>query len=297
VTHAGWYARRRGILEHLESGKITVVDSGIHDYLCLIADHKTGVCRASAEKIHVLAGAGVSLRAIQRSLAKLEEIGWIKRFLVPGRRGNYHIAIARFFVREASGTWLSVNLERTNDWRLVQFDAVTDPSFIRQGPVSEVSPIQEVEELEEIHKDSKTVRTSRAKARHPRKDFKNLKTKGSVTQESDTRFQSIKEQFETEFSSRNPGVAAPFDGGDGKALKALLKTQSHATTETLISWLQNAFNSEGDYPLLPGFRLREFCAHATKFTCGPLKKAGSRRAMSNLQPDSESIARIKRLVR
>jgi hypothetical protein len=293
VTHTGWYARRRGILEHLESGKVTLVDSAVHDYLCLIADHKTGVCRASAEKIHVLAGAGVSLRAIQRSLAKLEEIGWIKRFLVPGRRGNYHIAIARFFVREASGTWLSVNLERTKDWREVQFDAVTDPSFSRQGGVTEVSPIQDSKNLEvEERKNSKAVKTGRAKARHPQKDFKNLKT-----EEPDSRFQVIKEHYEAEFKIKNHGVNPPFDASDARNLSSLLKSQPDQTADTLTSWLQNAFNSESGYPLLPGFRLREFCSHATKFIAGPLKKGRNARVLSNLQPDAESIARIRKLVR
>jgi hypothetical protein len=34
---AGWYKRRRGILEHIESGSIDLLKSGIHDYLSLKA--------------------------------------------------------------------------------------------------------------------------------------------------------------------------------------------------------------------------------------------------------------------
>src|ERR1700735_1708811 len=145
--HWGWYARRRVVLDHLEARTITLIDSGIHDYLCLIADYKTGEGRPSAEKIHVLAGAGISLRAIQRSLNKMEKLGWLKRFMTPGKKGNYYIVICRYFVRDASGTWQSVNLERTTDWRAVQFDPVTDPSFLSDGSVTrrdtEVSPVQE----------------------------------------------------------------------------------------------------------------------------------------------------------
>jgi hypothetical protein len=129
VNYAGWYPRRRGILEHLEKGAVSLVDVAIHDFLCLIADHRTGVAWASAEKLHALAGAGITLRAVQRSLEKLEGLSWIRRFRVPGRRGNYPTLIGRYFVRDASLNWLSVNLSRTTDWRNVQFDPVTDPSF------------------------------------------------------------------------------------------------------------------------------------------------------------------------
>jgi hypothetical protein len=129
VNYAGWYPRRRGILEHLEKGAVSLLDVAIHDFLCLIADHRTGVAWASAEKLHALAGAGITLRAVQRSLEKLEGLSWIKRFRVPGRRGNYPTLIGRYFVRDSSLNWLSVNLSRTSDWRDVQFDPVTDPSF------------------------------------------------------------------------------------------------------------------------------------------------------------------------
>jgi hypothetical protein len=147
----GWYPRRRGILEHLEQGTITLLDDAVHDFLCLTADHRTGVTWVSAEKIHVLAGAGISLRAIQRSLAKLEVLEWVKRFRVHGKRGNYATLIGRYFVRDASLRWWSVNLSRTNDWRNVQFDPVTDASFVRNaagkggdtGDGTEASPIQE----------------------------------------------------------------------------------------------------------------------------------------------------------
>ena len=152
MSYGGWYARRRGILEHLDEGTISLLDSAVHDFLCLIADHETGVCRASAEKIHALCPSDISLRAIQRSLARLEEIGWVKRFRTPGKRGNYPIVLGKYFVTDASLRWKSVNLEKTTDWRNVQFDPVTDPSFVGDGacqssvtePDTDVSPVQEV---------------------------------------------------------------------------------------------------------------------------------------------------------
>lgn len=85
MNYTGWYPRRRGILEHLETGTVSLLDVAIHDFLCLIADHRTGVAWVSAEKLHALAGSGINLRAVQRSLEKLEALSWIKRFRVPAR--------------------------------------------------------------------------------------------------------------------------------------------------------------------------------------------------------------------
>jgi hypothetical protein len=127
---AGWYPRRRGILEHLEHGAISLLDSAVHDFLCLIANHRTGVAWASAEKIRALCPQDIRLKAIQRSLQKLERIGWLKRFRTHGKRGNYPVVIGKYFVRDASLNWLAVNLEKTCDWRNVQFDRVTDTSFV-----------------------------------------------------------------------------------------------------------------------------------------------------------------------
>ena len=152
MRYAGWYARRRGLLQHLDEGTISLLDLAVHDFLCLIADHRNGVARASAAKIKALCSADISLRAIQRSLARLEEISWIKRFRVHGKRGNYAVVIGKYFVTDPSLKWKSVNLERTTDWRSVQFDAVTDPSFVDEVSChpgvtdreTEASPIQEV---------------------------------------------------------------------------------------------------------------------------------------------------------
>jgi hypothetical protein len=130
MVNSGWYARRRGILEHLERGTVSLLDIAIHDFLCLTADFRKGVTWASAEKIHALCPSGFSLKAIQRSLAKLESLGWLKRFRTHGKKGNYPIVIGKFFVRDVSLSWFSVNLEKTSDYRNVQFDPVTDPSFV-----------------------------------------------------------------------------------------------------------------------------------------------------------------------
>jgi len=187
ASYSGWYARRRGILQHLDEGQISLLDLAVHDFLCLTANHQTGVAWVSALKIKALCPADISLRAIQRSLAHQEEISWIKRFRTHGQRGNYPVVIGKYFVTDASLKWKSVNLERTTDWREVQFDPVTDPSFVGEAmchpPVTEVdadvSPVQEVRS-----KKGERRKTATTDCHHPAKSVFLKRLKDKIKRES-----------------------------------------------------------------------------------------------------------------
>lgn len=136
----GFYKRRRGVLEHLESGKISLLDLAVHDYLSLKANLVVGsqcglppgVCITSAAAIHVTCPKQISERAVQRSLEHLEEIGWIKRWNVRGKRGNYPTLVCRSSVHDLSGTEYRVNGEATTDWK--------NPVLVRVGELSSVCP-------------------------------------------------------------------------------------------------------------------------------------------------------------
>lgn len=121
----GFYKRRRGILEHLEAGTIGLLDLAIHDYLNLKANLQIGsdcsippgVCFTSAVAIHALCPKEISERTVRRSLEYLEKIGWIKRWLRPGKRGNYAVLICRAGVHDLSGVEYRINGAETTDWR------------------------------------------------------------------------------------------------------------------------------------------------------------------------------------
>ena len=125
MTVRGFYRRRRGVLEHLQSGRITLFDAAVHDFLCLNAQSQVGngsaippgVWTGSATKIYLLTGRNESQRIIRRSLEKLARIGWIKTWHEQGRKGDYPILISRLVVRDASGNDFIVNSEETTDWR------------------------------------------------------------------------------------------------------------------------------------------------------------------------------------
>jgi hypothetical protein len=100
--------------------------------------------------------------------------------------------------------------------------------------------------------------------------------------ERDSRFGAVKDFYCSEFEKRNPGVKPPFDGGDGKSLSRLLTQQATATAETIVLWLNNAFDSDDVPPIRRGFRLRLFCSHATEFAAGPLRRNPYRDRPANI---------------
>jgi hypothetical protein len=142
----GFYKRRRGILEHLEGGKISLLDLAVHDYLNLKANLVVGngssvppgVCITSAAQIHTTCPRQISERAIQRSIEHLCEIGWIKTWRTPGQSGKYPILIARSSVADLSGNEYRVNAVATTNWRSPVLESVGDSA---QGCPKPVTPI------------------------------------------------------------------------------------------------------------------------------------------------------------
>jgi hypothetical protein len=148
----GFYKRRRGILEHLEAGTISLLDLAVHDYLNLKANLVVGsgsslppgVCITSATAIHATCPSQISERAIQRSLEHLEKIRWIKRWNVRGKRGNYPVLVCRASVHDLSGSEYRVNGEATTDWRNPVLEPVGDLSALSSGADAKLSDDREV---------------------------------------------------------------------------------------------------------------------------------------------------------
>jgi hypothetical protein len=132
---AAFYKRRRGILEHIESGEIDLLESGIHDYLLLKANLligsrcsiPVGVCFSSAPAIRAHCRR-VSERTIQRCLKHLEEIGWLKSWKTRGKRGNYPVLLCRASVHDLSGKEYRINGQKTIDWQHPVYEAVGEVS-------------------------------------------------------------------------------------------------------------------------------------------------------------------------
>lgn len=128
----------------------------------------------------------------------------------------------------------------------------------------------------EIQKDIKKEKKPCEPDGSPESSSGSFPSRAKAEEQSDSRHRQVIEFYAAEFEKRHPGLRAPLDGSDGKALQGLLRQQRYATVEQITGWLMNAFNSDPDVPpLRTGFRLREFCSHALKYTAGPLKRGSN----------------------
>ena len=102
----GFVPLRRGGVEHLEDGRLTVLQWGVFTYLLAKADPDTGFLWSCARSI-CNSTHGLNIRQTQRILADLEfgyddngtRTCYIKRFRHPNSSGNYPILINRFDTR------------------------------------------------------------------------------------------------------------------------------------------------------------------------------------------------------
>ncbi len=116
---------RRGIQDHLRAGKVSLLQLGVYTHLLLCADFKTGMQSNSAIHIHYSTGQQDPIRNIQRALEHLEKEGYIKRFIIKGKKGDYPILIHRYEVTDGAlkGQRLDA-LSTTSPSELVYFSRV-----------------------------------------------------------------------------------------------------------------------------------------------------------------------------
>jgi hypothetical protein len=164
---AGFYKRRRGILEHIEAQTVDLLESGIHDYLNLKANLligspcsiPLGICLTSAPAIHVHCRC-VSQRTIQRCLEHLEAIGWLKRWPIRGKRGNYPVLLCRASVHDLSGNEYRINGEKTTDWQHPVYEPVGEVSGSRPDSVGTLSGYREQREKSREKKETRRPKPS-----------------------------------------------------------------------------------------------------------------------------------------
>jgi hypothetical protein len=110
-TNEGSIQIRRGLIEHIEKGKLPPSALGVYVMLHLIADCTSGVWIGSAVKLRLLYFSTTDLRTIQRIVKHLENIRFIRCFRIQGRKGNYAFLVNNYPV--SKGTFLG---KRLNAW-------------------------------------------------------------------------------------------------------------------------------------------------------------------------------------
>jgi hypothetical protein len=102
-----------------------------------------GVWFGSAAAMRAMSPAQVSERSIQRTLARLDRLGLIRRWVSKGKHGNYAILVARHSVADRSGKQYIVNAEDTEDWRNPKLELVGESSSVMKAADSMLSGIKE----------------------------------------------------------------------------------------------------------------------------------------------------------
>ena len=117
---------RRGILQHIQEGRLSPNQAFVHLMIILLADASTGLWRGSAPALVVRCDGNLSLNAAQRALEALEKAKYLKRFRSQGERGNYPILVNKYLITAGRLKNGKVNAERTVDWRQIVVDDATD---------------------------------------------------------------------------------------------------------------------------------------------------------------------------
>lgn len=155
--NGGYYPRRRGILEHLDMGRIELIDLAIHDMLCQLAQVFVGGDSCVPPGVVITSAPAIASRGrchakvAQRSLERLEAVGFIKRWMVKGKHGSYPILINKFEVRDASMNKYRINCESTTSWEHPIAELVHDDEVVTLLDVSaEVSADMSAEVSAEV---------------------------------------------------------------------------------------------------------------------------------------------------
>lgn len=113
---AGYYKRRRGLMDDLKIGKLSLLDNSLHDVLCQLADPESGILWTNAADLAWRSNS--SRKLVQKHLRRLEARGYIKRFSFPRSKKHYPILINSFECTMGAHIGMRLNALETSDWRV-----------------------------------------------------------------------------------------------------------------------------------------------------------------------------------
>lgn len=119
---SGYYRRRRGILEHIEDGRISMLDNSFHDVLCQIAGHGTGIAYTSAARL--ARRFNLSRQLVHKYLIRLERGRYIRRFRKARSSATQIIWIHRYECTGLPQKGKVLNAWASDDCRFPVYEAV-----------------------------------------------------------------------------------------------------------------------------------------------------------------------------
>jgi hypothetical protein len=94
--NVGFLQLRRGLWDHLRTGRMTPLETLAFIYICSEADTRTGVWKGSAGAL--VGELGFEPRTARDVLERMERDGYIRRFAVPGSHICYPILVHKYLI-------------------------------------------------------------------------------------------------------------------------------------------------------------------------------------------------------
>lgn len=245
----GYVCLRRGLLEHVTDGSMTVTEGWLFVAILANADPKTGVWNGSANALAVMFD--LNKRTCQRALDHLETGEYIKRFQVAGKTGSYPILVHNFECSLGSLEGMRLDAFKSMTSEGLIYSRVADVSL---EPHPEVSPEATPECPPYIGKEKRNKRQEKKPSRAKR--------------EPDERHTPCRKVLENYWEHKNPGGKLPWQARDAKALGEILSASPDLTVERFRKLLWNRARSDvshGDRVYLWIAKLHSYAEPLNKF--------------------------------
>lgn len=255
AKETGFFQLRRGIWEHVRDGRMSTTEALAFIYIATQADTRNGIWKGSAKSLS--GELGIPERTARDVLEKMEHGDYIRRFATPGKHSCYPILVHKFPITQGEH-----NGEHLNALASVSPEDLT--YFSREQSVElngEHGAAQRRSKNKEVKNTAPQIGASPCQD-----ESQNLR--GKKAHKADERFQPVVDVYYQE--QRATGVEPGCDDSDFGALRAWLKRNRARAVESIAVSLRNAITSTDHFPLRPGFRLREFLEHESKYQLGPL---------------------------
>ncbi len=123
MNFGGYIPLRRGVLEHLHTGRITGNEFIAFMIILMLADAGTGIAVTNAPALVTFSGGALSVSSAKKALEGLERKRYIKRRLrAVGSRGVFPILVDKFVCTVGSLRLKQLTFAQTTDWENPVYD-------------------------------------------------------------------------------------------------------------------------------------------------------------------------------
>lgn len=271
IRDQGFVKLRRGINEHVVSGKMCLTDFTIYTLLLINANHETGVWdNASAGLISSLYR--LPERTCRDVLERLERNGYIKRFMVRGKRAGYPILINNYECRRnrSDGAVMDVRLNaaQSTSYESLVYDECRDGAAETVVTVPESTKRTKKEEIRINTLADKSAGESESLLNDS--SLEAPKKPSREKSKSDPRHTPFKKVLDGYWHTHN-SIDMPWSDREAGAMKNLLSANPTLDEQAFRMLLGNRHKSEAvNHSQSP----RTVLAGLTDYAAGPLDRFG-----------------------